>query len=114
MARRPAVRRAKTMRARGEHGEAVGRGCIVGSGQRHSADLRRVRVRRRVRYRTEVPRNPAVSGRADLDESHFELRRRTCPQSPEVLLMLPLAGVTVVSLEQAVAAPFATRQLADL
>ena len=27
---------------------------------------------------------------------------------------LPLAGVTVVSLEQAVAAPFATRQLADL
>lgn len=28
--------------------------------------------------------------------------------------MLPLDGVTVVSLEQAVAAPFATRQLADL
>ena len=27
---------------------------------------------------------------------------------------LPLAGITVVSLEQAVAAPFATRQLADL
>jgi itaconate CoA-transferase len=29
-------------------------------------------------------------------------------------LMLPLEGITVVSLEQAVAAPFATRQLADL
>ncbi len=28
--------------------------------------------------------------------------------------MLPLAGITVVSVEQAVAAPFATRQLADL
>src|SRR4051812_9439099 len=27
---------------------------------------------------------------------------------------LPLAGITVVGLEQAVAAPFATRQLADL
>ncbi|HEV7755532.1 MAG TPA: CoA transferase, partial [Mycobacteriales bacterium] len=27
---------------------------------------------------------------------------------------LPLDGITVVSLEQAVAAPFATRQLADL
>jgi itaconate CoA-transferase len=27
---------------------------------------------------------------------------------------LPLTGITVVSLEQAVAAPFATRQLADL
>ncbi|MGA4843327.1 CaiB/BaiF CoA transferase family protein [Streptomyces sp. G45] len=33
----------------------------------------------------------------------------SCPPHP-----LPLAGVTVVSLEQAVAAPFATRQLADL
>src|SRR6266496_1854380 len=28
--------------------------------------------------------------------------------------MLPLEGITVVSIEQAVAAPFATRQLADL
>lgn len=28
--------------------------------------------------------------------------------------MLPLQGITVVSLEQAIAAPFATRQLADL
>src|SRR5713226_5016901 len=28
--------------------------------------------------------------------------------------MLPLEGVTIISLEQAVAAPFATRQLADL
>ena len=28
--------------------------------------------------------------------------------------MLPLRGVTVLSLEHAVAAPFATRQLADL
>src|ERR1700756_5068476 len=28
--------------------------------------------------------------------------------------MLPLKGVTVIALEQAVAAPFATRQLADL
>jgi Predicted acyl-CoA transferases/carnitine dehydratase len=26
----------------------------------------------------------------------------------------PLAGITVISLEQAIAAPFATRQLADL
>ena len=28
--------------------------------------------------------------------------------------MQPLAGITVVAIEQAVAAPFATRQLADL
>ena len=29
-------------------------------------------------------------------------------------MMLPFEGITVVALEQAVAAPFATRQLADL
>jgi crotonobetainyl-CoA:carnitine CoA-transferase CaiB-like acyl-CoA transferase len=28
--------------------------------------------------------------------------------------MLPLAGTTVITLEHAIAAPFATRQLADL
>src|SRR3977135_797889 len=33
---------------------------------------------------------------------------------PSVNRMPPLAGITVVSVEQAVAAPFATRQLADL
>jgi itaconate CoA-transferase len=36
------------------------------------------------------------------------------PASDHTSLPLPLADVTVVSLEQAVAAPFATRQLADL
>jgi itaconate CoA-transferase len=36
------------------------------------------------------------------------------PPPPGPALPPPLAGVTVVSLEQAVAAPFATRQLADL
>ncbi|MGW0842761.1 CaiB/BaiF CoA transferase family protein [Streptomyces sp. NPDC002787] len=35
------------------------------------------------------------------------------PDHPEAL-PLPLSGITVVSVEQAVAAPFATRQLADL
>src|SRR2546423_4394754 len=39
------------------------------------------------------------------------------PGSPGKLggcLMLPLEGITIISIEQAVAAPFATRQLADL
>src|SRR6184192_1115913 len=40
--------------------------------------------------------------------------RSSCYCRQEVLLMLPLEGITVVSIEQAVAAPFATRQLADL
>src|SRR5699024_9666365 len=30
------------------------------------------------------------------------------------MIMLPLEGVTIVAIEQAVAVPFATRQLADL
>src|SRR5881398_3584162 len=40
--------------------------------------------------------------------------RSSCYCRQEDLLMLPLEGITIVSLEQAVAAPFATRQLADL
>jgi itaconate CoA-transferase len=36
------------------------------------------------------------------------------PAPPRPVAALPLAGLTVVSVEQAVAAPFATRQLADL
>src|SRR5436189_6149595 len=40
--------------------------------------------------------------------------RSSCYCRQEVLLMLPLEGITIVSLEQAVAAPFVTRQLADL
>src|SRR5258708_10800403 len=36
------------------------------------------------------------------------------PRGEDLRPMLPLDGITVVALEQAVAAPFATRQLADL
>jgi formyl-CoA transferase len=42
------------------------------------------------------------------------MNERTQWANGRLPLPLPLAGVTVVSLEQAVAAPFATRQLADL
>jgi itaconate CoA-transferase len=40
--------------------------------------------------------------------------RRTVSLRHEEYTVLPLTGITVVALEQAVAAPFATRQLADL
>src|SRR5690242_20729106 len=40
----------------------------------------------------------------------FSVRSRPMPEPSRP----PLAGITVVALEQAVAAPFATRQLADL
>src|SRR6202011_6416206 len=47
-------------------------------------------------------------------------RSRLRPRAPRAdrgsrdMTNAPLAGITVVSLEQAVAAPYATRQLADL
>jgi hypothetical protein len=44
----------------------------------------------------------------DFDLAHYNAPENLRP------LMQPLAGITVVSLEQAIAAPFATRQLADL
>jgi itaconate CoA-transferase len=59
---------------------------------------------------TAVPATPGQPGRPAGQDDHS--------QPPAVLAggiaSLPLAGVLVVSLEQAVAAPFATRQLADL
>src|SRR5829696_5441608 len=97
----------------GRPGRALRRRRLVGVGQRRSPDLRR--LPRRVRCGAQVPRDPALPGRPDLDEPHPLLRRRGRARPPEVLLrVLPLEGITVVSLEQAVAAPFATRQLADL
>src|SRR5829696_9243479 len=97
----------------GRPGRALRRRRLVGVGQRRSPDLRR--LPRRVRCGAQVPRDPALPGRPDLDEPHPLLRRRGRARPPEVLLrMLPLRDITVVSLEQAVAAPFATRQLADL
>jgi itaconate CoA-transferase len=50
----------------------------------------------------------------ELYQPDSQLRRSRGLGSPQVLLMAPLAGITVVAMEQAVAAPFATRQLADL
>src|SRR5262249_18047142 len=106
---RPAVR------PRGEHGEAARRGCVVGSGERRGADLRRIRVRGGVRHRAQVSRDAPLSGGAGLDQPHPRVHQRARAGPPEIVLMSrPLDNITVVSIEQAVAAPFATRQLADL
>src|SRR6266568_1820821 len=45
---------------------------------------------------------------------YLRRRRRVAETAGMNLVMRPLDGITVVALEQAVAAPFATRQLADL
>ena len=45
----------KAVRRGGEHGEAAGGRCVVGSGQRLPADARRLRLRRRIRHRAQIP-----------------------------------------------------------
>src|SRR5215831_17941526 len=102
------------MRAAGQHGQAARCRCFVGSSERGCPDARRIRFCRRIRRRTQIPRDAPVSGRAHLFQPHPRLHRRACAWPAAILLMQPLAGVTVISLEQAVAAPLATRHLADL
>ena len=105
------------VRRRSEHGEAAGRRRVVGGGQRLPADPRRLRLRRGVRCRAQVPRDAPLPGRAGLDEPDPVVHRRARARHAEVVLMdssLPFAGMRVVALEQAVAAPFCSRQLADL
>ena len=104
----------KAVRPGSEYGEASGGRRFLGTGQCRGANLRRFRLRRRVRHRAQVPRDAAVSGGAHFHEPDSELSGGARSGPAQVLLMRPLEGITVVSLEQAVAAPFATRQLADL
>ena len=116
-----AVRRAQALRRRGQHGQVPRRQGVVGSGQRLPAVPRRLRLRRRIRRRAQVPRDAPLPGRADLDQPDPVLRGRARARPAAVVLRpsmanpsRPLDGITVVSLEHAIAAPFCTRQLADL
>src|SRR5665213_2813921 len=80
------------------------------------ADLWRLCLCRRIRRRAQIPRNPALPGGADLDQSDPVLRGRARAGHAPLLLrtnMLPLEGITVVAVEQAVAAPFCSSRLAD-
>src|SRR3990167_7354626 len=110
----PPVRRAPALRRPGQHGQVSGGQGQLGSGQCLPAVPRRLRFCLRIRRGAQVPRNAPVPGGADLDQPDLFLRGRAHPRTAEVVLMRPLDGITVVSLEHAIAAPFCTRQLADL
>ena len=58
----------RAVRGRGEHGEAARVGGLVGSRERLSRHARRVRLRRGVRRRAEVPRDAALHRRARLEQ----------------------------------------------
>src|ERR1700730_7100713 len=83
-------------------------------GRRHvRADAWRLWLRGGIRHRAQVPRDAALFGRTDLDQSHSFVSRRARAGIAEVVLMLALSGLLVVSLEQAVAAPTCSCRLAD-
>ena len=77
----------RAVRRRSEHGEAARRRRVVGGGERLPADVRRLRVRGRVRRRAQVSRDAALSGRADLDEHDSLVHRRARARPAEVVLM---------------------------
>src|SRR5690606_31077642 len=90
----------------------------LGGGQRLPADARGLRLRQRIRCGTQIPRNPSVSGRAHFHQPDLLVCGRTHSRPASLLLRnamsRPLEGITVITLEHAIAAPFCTRQLADL
>ena len=110
-----ALRSRQGLRRRSQHGEAPCRRSVLGRRRHVRADPRRLRLRRRIRHRAQIPRDPALYRGADLDQSGSLLHRRACARTAEVVLSsaLPLSGLLVVSLEQAVAAPMCTCRLAD-
>src|ERR671930_2484596 len=57
---------------------------------------------------------PAVPQRRGAQDPPSSRRPMRTSEHPPSANPLPLEGITVVAIEQAVAAPFATRQLADL
>src|ERR1700722_9439027 len=104
------------MRRRGQHGQDAGGGCVLGSRQCMHPDPWRLRFCRGIRHRTQVPRNPALSSRADFHQSDPVAPRRARARHAPLLLrkpMLPLEGLVVIAVEQAVAAPFCSSRLAD-
>src|SRR6266571_772624 len=90
-ARRGALRRRQALRPGIEHGEAARRRGLVAGGRHVPADPRRVRLRRGVRRRAQVPRDSALSGRADLDQSGAVLPRRARARPAALVLESRLA-----------------------
>ena len=110
-----ALRSRQGLRRRSQYGQAPRRRSLLGGGRHVRADPWRLRLRRGIRHRAQIPRDPALHRGADLDQSGAVLRRRARARPAEVVLSsaLPLSGLLVVSLEQAVAAPMCTCRLAD-
>src|SRR4029077_2829615 len=109
----------------GRHGQAVRLGDRDGDRAERGPHPRRLRVLHRVRRGALLPGRAADDrGRGHQRDPAQRHRAAASPAQPGVAVSAPadsgpgragpLDGLLVVALEQAVAAPFATRQLADL
>ena len=84
-----AVRSRGAVRRRGQHGQAARGRRVVGGGQRRRPDLRRLRLRRGLRHRAQVPRDQALPGGADLDQPDPRLRGRARARPAEIRIDWP-------------------------
>jgi crotonobetainyl-CoA:carnitine CoA-transferase CaiB-like acyl-CoA transferase len=67
-------------------------------------------------FEIRQPASPAIVGSGIAQSRHISLTVKSAKEAPNsnARTNRPLEGITVVSLEQAIAAPYCTRQLADL
>ena len=76
----------RAVRGGGEHGQAARRGCVLGGGRGLHPDAWRVRFRRGIRCRAQIPGSAALSGGADQHEPDPLLcRRARARHAPELL-----------------------------
>ena len=61
--------------------------CFMGRRRHVPADPRRLRFRRGIRHRAQIPRDAALHGGADLDQSGAVLHRRARARAAEVVLI---------------------------
>ena len=85
-ARGVALRIGRAVRGGGEHGEAARLGGVVAGGGHVHADPRRIRLRRGVRHRAQVPRDEALPHRPDLEQPGAELPRRARARTAALVL----------------------------
>src|SRR5439155_1244216 len=83
---RGALRGRPRLRRGSQYGEAARRRRVLGRGRHVRADPRRLRLCRGIRHRAQVPRDPALPGGADLDQSHLVVSGRARAPPAAVVL----------------------------
>src|SRR5205085_2639920 len=74
------------LRRGGQHGEAFGGGGVMGGGRSLRADPWGFRLRGGFRHRAQIPRDPPLPGRPDLDQPDLVLPGRARAASAKVVL----------------------------